>query len=196
MNPSARCGLRSNFFQIRPIVDSDRPLRFAMEARDQRVASLGLSSSVATITSSTLSSRTDGGRPGRGSSVSPSSRCAVNRPRHRATVCSLTRSSAATCLFCLPSAQASTILARKASACADVARGAHPVSWPRSASVSSSPAFGRPGRAASASPASPAAANWRRHLPTVSGDTPSSAATCSFTAPGSAHASTIRARTG
>ena len=41
----------------------------------------------------------------------------MNRPRHRATLCSPVRSSAATALFSLPSAQASTILARSASAC-------------------------------------------------------------------------------
>ena len=69
-----RCGLRSNLRQIRPTVDSDRPLRRAIEARDQCVASRGISSRVAVTTSSTLSSRTDGGRPGRFSSCSPSSR--------------------------------------------------------------------------------------------------------------------------
>ncbi|WP_372455793.1 hypothetical protein [Nonomuraea sediminis] len=41
--------------QIRPIVDLDKPLRLAIEARDQCVAFLGVSSSVATTTSSTWS---------------------------------------------------------------------------------------------------------------------------------------------
>jgi hypothetical protein len=180
--------------EIRPIVDSDRPLRFAIEARDQCVASSGACSSVVVTTFSTLSSRIDGGRPGRGSSVSPSSRCAVNLPRHQATVPSVTCSCAAACLLLRPSAQASTILARIASACADLVLRAHRVSWSRSVPVSSSAALGRPGRSPSASPASLASANWRRHLPTVSADTPSAAATWAFAAPGSAHASTIRAR--
>jgi hypothetical protein len=80
------------------------------------------------MTSSTLSSRIDGGRPGRGSSTRPSRRLARNRRRHRATVFSVTRSSAATFLLSLPSAQASTILARSASACELFARRAHPAS--------------------------------------------------------------------
>ena len=88
---------------------------------------LGSSSSVAVMTSSTLSSRIDGG-PGRGSSVSPSSRCAANRPRHLLTVAGSTRSSAAACLFVAPSAQASTILARSASAWPVLARRTHRVS--------------------------------------------------------------------
>ena len=72
--------------QIRPIVDFDRPARSAIEARDQCVAPAGISSSVAVMTSSTLSSRIDGGRPGRGSSASPSSRFAANLLRHLLTV--------------------------------------------------------------------------------------------------------------
>ena len=80
------------------------------------------------MTSSTLSSRIDGGRPGRGSSASPSSRCAANRRRHLLTVIGSTRSSAAACLFVAPSAQASTILARSASAWPVLARRTHRVS--------------------------------------------------------------------
>ena len=111
--------------QIRPIVDLLSPLRCAIEARDQCVASCGISSKVAVITSSTLSSRIDGGRPGRGSSVSPSHRRAANRRRHLLTVAGSTRRSAATCLFVIPSAHASTILARSASAWLLLARRAH-----------------------------------------------------------------------
>jgi hypothetical protein len=114
--------------QIRPIVDLLSPLRAAIEARDQCVASAGSSSSVAVMTCSTLSSRIDGGRPGRGSSHSPSSRCAANRRRHLLTVIGSTRRSAATCLFEAPPAQASTILARNASAWLVLARRAQPVS--------------------------------------------------------------------
>jgi len=53
LNVSARCGLSSNAFQIRPIVDGDSPLRSAIFARDQCVAFAGVDSSVATTTSST-----------------------------------------------------------------------------------------------------------------------------------------------
>ena len=123
-----KCGLMSDLRQIRPIVDLDSPARSAIEARDQCVASAGISSSVAVMTSSTLSSRIDGGRPGRGSSASPSSRCAANRRRHLLTVAGSTRRSAAACLFAAPSAQASTILARSASAWLVLARRAHRVS--------------------------------------------------------------------
>ena len=106
----------------------------------------GVCSSVAISTSSTWSSRIEGGRPGRGSSTSPSSRWATNRPRQRVTGPRITRNSAATCLFVAPSAQASTIFARSANACAVFARRDHRVSCSRSASVSTSSAFGRPGR--------------------------------------------------
>ena len=123
-----KCGLMSNLRQIRPIVDLDRPARSAIEARDQRVASCGISSSVAVMTSSTLSSRIDGGRPGRGSSSSPSHRRARNRLRHLLTVAGSIRRSAAACLFEAPSAHASTILARSASAWLLLARRAHRVS--------------------------------------------------------------------
>ena len=87
-----------------------------------------------TTTSSTLSNRIEGGRPGRGSSSNPSRRWSTNRPRHLATVCAITRKSAATCLFVAPgSAQAKTIRARNANACADFARRDHRCSWSRSA---------------------------------------------------------------
>ena len=125
LNVPAKCGLRSNLRQIRPIVDLLSPLRSAIEARDQCVASGGISSSVAVMTSSTLSGRTDGGRPGRGSSCRPSHRCAANLLRHLLTVFSSARRSAAACLFVAPSAQASTILARSASAWLVLARRAH-----------------------------------------------------------------------
>ncbi len=50
---SARCGFRSKAFQILPIVDLDNPLRLAIDSRDQWVAFFGVSSNVATTTSST-----------------------------------------------------------------------------------------------------------------------------------------------
>ncbi len=155
LNVPVKCGLRSNLRQIRPIVDFDSPLRCAIEARDQCVASSGISSSVAVMTSSTLSSRIDGGRPGRGSSCRPSRRRAMNRARHRSTVDSSTPRSAATCLFVPPSALRSTIFARSARYWAVFARRAHrsasppapPPSGPAQASA------GRPARHPAARPA-------------------------------------------
>ena len=194
LNPSVRCGFSSNFRQIRPIVDGDRPLRLAIDVRDQWVASAGACSRVATITSSTLSSRIEGGRPGRFSSGSPSRRSRTNRARHRFTVPGVTPRSTATCLFDAPRAQASTIFDRMARLCADFARRAHRVSCSRSASVRTRSAFGRPVRSSSARPASRCLANRPRHLPAVTSVTPRSAATCR-PAPPSAQASTIRART-
>ena len=106
----------------------------AIDVRDQCVAFFGVSSSVAVTTSSTLSSRIEGGRPGRGSSSNPSRRLSTKRRRHLATVCSITRKSAATCLFVAPgAAQANMIRARNANACADFARRDHRCSWSRSA---------------------------------------------------------------
>jgi hypothetical protein len=81
----------------------------------------GVSSNVAVITSSNLSRRIDGGRPGRGSSTKPSKRLSMKRRRHLATVCSITRRSAATCLSVAPDAQPTMIRARTANACADFA---------------------------------------------------------------------------
>ena len=59
----------------------------------------------------------------------------MNRPRHRATVCSVVRKLGRYGLVVLPSAQASTIRARSASACDVFARRAHRISCARSASV-------------------------------------------------------------
>lgn len=110
---STRCGFNSNVFQIRPIVDFDKPLRSAIDARDQCVAFFGVDSRVATMTSSTWSTVMLAGRPGLGSSTSPSRRSATNRARHFATVCGSTSTRAATALFVSPSALASTIFARR-----------------------------------------------------------------------------------
>jgi hypothetical protein len=86
LNPSARCGLSSNAFQIRPIVDFDSPDRSAIFARDQWVAFFGVDSKVAKITSSTWSVVIVAGRPGLGSSTSPPRRRSRKRHRHFATV--------------------------------------------------------------------------------------------------------------
>src|SRR4029453_15313880 len=118
---SARCGWRPKSRQIRPIVDFDNPDRSAINLRDQCVAFFGVSSRVATTTSSTWSRAIDGGRPGRSSSTSPSRRLATNRDRHLPTVAGCTPSSEATGVLAWPSAQASTIRERWASACDDLA---------------------------------------------------------------------------
>src|SRR5665648_691427 len=55
LNPSVRWGLRPKSFQIRPIVDFDSPDFFAIDVRDQWVASFGVDSNVDTSTSSTWS---------------------------------------------------------------------------------------------------------------------------------------------
>lgn len=78
--------MKSNRRQIRPIVDLDSPLRYAIDVRDQYVAFGGVCSIVATTTSSTWSRLTVGGRPGRASSTNPSNRHARNRRRHFRTV--------------------------------------------------------------------------------------------------------------
>ena len=123
----------------------------------------GSSSRVAVTTSSTLSSKIDSGRPGRFSSCRPSSRCRTNRPRQRATLCSLVRSSAATALFSLPSAQASTIFARSARTWEVFVFRAHRCSCSRSAPVETSPALRLPGRGLSDSPPGPSLVNRPCH---------------------------------
>lgn len=152
LNPSLRCGFNSNLRQIRPIVDFDNPERSAIDLRDQCVAFFGVCSNVAVTTSSTLSSRIEGGLPGRGSSTKPSSRRATNCRRHLVTVFGATRRSAATCLFVAPDAQASTIRARTANACADFARRDQRTNRFRSPAVSTNSAFGRPGPSQRRSP--------------------------------------------
>ena len=144
MNPSTRCGLRPNPFQIRPIVDLDSPLRSAIFFRDQWVACSGVDSSVATTTSSTCSAVIVGLRPDRGSSTKPSNRDSTNRDRHLPTVGIETPSCAATSWFVKPVAQARTIRERNARACADFLRRTHRSSCSVSSDVNSSNAFGRP----------------------------------------------------
>jgi hypothetical protein len=144
LNPSVSCGLSRNAFQIRPTVDFDSPDRLAIDARDQCVASRGVSSSVATTTASTCSSVIVRGAPGRGSSTSPSNRRATNRDRHLPTVGSDTPRSAATCLLVAPVAHASTIRHRNANAWELLARRDQRSSVSRSSSVKINSAFGRP----------------------------------------------------
>src|SRR5665809_88554 len=82
------------------------PVALAIERVDQCVASLGVSSSVLTITRSTSLSWIVRGLPGRGSSCSPSSRCSAKRLRHLPTVVRLHPSRAAMSLFDSPDAAA------------------------------------------------------------------------------------------
>ncbi len=96
---SVRCGASPNARQIRPIVDSESPERSAIFALDQCVAFSGVDSNVATSTSSTCRAVIVAGRPGRGSSDSPSNRSSQNRRRHFPTVAGDTPHAAATSLF-------------------------------------------------------------------------------------------------
>ena len=67
MNPSVRCGLNSNLRQIRPILDFESQIYSAIDVRDQCVESDVDCSRALVMTSSTWSSRIDGGALGRGS---------------------------------------------------------------------------------------------------------------------------------
>ena len=110
------------------------PAAWAIDRVDQCVSRPGVSSSVRVISCSTCSSVITRGRPGRGSSHSPSNRPATNLDRHFDTVFRETPISAATSPSDLPSAQRNTIRARTANACAVLRRRAHPVNTDRSCS--------------------------------------------------------------
>jgi hypothetical protein len=150
VNVSTRWGLSPKSRQIRPIVERLKPERCAIEARDQCVASTGVCSSVATTTSSIRSSPIEGGRPGRSSSINPSSRLRMNRVRHLVAVVGCTLDSTAMSLLDTPAAQPNTILHRSARACDDFARRDHRSNCARSAAVRITSAGGRPVRAISA----------------------------------------------
>src|SRR5215216_3752465 len=133
---SWRCGWSPNACQIRSTAFWVRPTSRAIERVDQCVASLGVVSSVRTTTSSTCSSVIVRGRPGRGSSVSPSSRRSAKRLRHLVTIGRVTPSRWAISVFLSPSAAASTIRDRCANPWALVRRRAHASNRARSSSVS------------------------------------------------------------
>ncbi len=111
--------------QIRDTAVCVRPTSLAIERVDQCVASRGVLSNVVVITASTCSSVIVRGRPGRGSSVSPSRRCSANRDRHFAAIARLIPSRSAISVFLRPSAAANTIRERNANACALVRRRVH-----------------------------------------------------------------------
>jgi hypothetical protein len=113
---SWRCGCSPNALQIRSTADCVSPTSLAIERVDQCVASLGVVSSVRTITSSTFSSVIVRGRPGRGSSSNPSSRCSPKRARHVAAVAREIPSRSAISVFFRPSHANNTIRERCASA--------------------------------------------------------------------------------
>src|SRR3954452_25325157 len=134
---SWRCGWSPNAFQMRCTAVWLRPTSAAIERVDQCVASFGVVSSVLTITSSTLASLIFLGCPGRGSSVKPSKRCSAKRLRHLRTELTATPRSRAISLLFGPSAAASTIRDRNASACALVRRRSHASNCARSSAVNS-----------------------------------------------------------
>ena len=136
LKSSVRQGCSPNACQIRSTLAGEMPTRLASSRFDQWVAPSGTSSRVRTTTSSTWASVMVRGTPGRGSSLSPSSRLRKNRARHLLTVPRFTPSRAATAMLGPPSAQASTIRARKASPCAVLRRLAQLFSVRSSASDS------------------------------------------------------------
>jgi hypothetical protein len=136
--------LSSNAPQIRPIVERDSPERAAILDRDQCVASFGVDSSVSTTTFSTCSTVIVRGRPGLGSSTSPSNRNSQNRRRHFPTVGADTPHATATSVFERPSAHDSTIRERNANACEEDRLRSHRTNCSRSSSLSANSVFGRP----------------------------------------------------
>src|SRR5271165_7552240 len=96
------------------------------------------------MTLSTCSSVSFRGAPGRGSSSSPSTPARRNRERHLPTVGNEQRIACATSVLLLPLAQASTMWARKARACADLRRRVQLDSVCRCCSDRTSGAIGRP----------------------------------------------------
>ncbi len=89
-----------------------------MERVLQCVAFVGIVSNVRISNTSTCSSVTLRGSPGRGSSSNPSTPNSMNLRRHLPTVDRVIPRPSATAVLLLPSTQASTIRARNASACA------------------------------------------------------------------------------
>ena len=176
LNPSWRWGFRSNFRQIRPIVDGDRPDRCAIEVRDQWVASFGVSSRVA-VTTSLDPVQQDRRRPARPRFVDQPVQPPLDEPapplRHR--LLPDPQAAPPPAMFDEPSAQAKNDLGpqrqrlRRRSTAAPTA--ATDPARPRSTTSS---AFGRPGRGRSTSPSSRDSANRRRTLCTVITLTPSS----------------------
>ena len=141
---SVRWGCSAKARQMRLTVLWLRPERRAMDRVLQWVASLGVASKVNAITRSTSASSIILGRPLRGWSNRPSIRCSRNRERHFPTVSTHTRNSAATPVLLRPSAQARTILARRANAWAVLGWRVHCSKVSRSAPSRAKSAIGLP----------------------------------------------------
>ena len=107
---------------MRPTVAGLSPLALAIERVLQWVASRGIDSSVIVTTRSTSASPILRGAPGLASSSRPSQRAATNRRRHLPTVTRVVPSRSATAMSLSPAALASTMRARRASACAVLRR--------------------------------------------------------------------------
>ena len=134
MSRSGAAAARRPSCQMRWIVDGAYPVSRDIERVLQCVASRGFSSSVLRTTSATASSSMHRGRPGRGSSWSPSMPCSANRLRHFLAVRLLMPSVAAICTLFSPSAASSTMCARS-----DTARHTLRPRASRSNSLRSSP---------------------------------------------------------
>jgi hypothetical protein len=140
-------GLRLNARQISATVVFEIPCLAASPRVDQWVSAPGVDSNVSTNTASMVSSAIVRSAPGRGASLSPSSRSVANRRRHFDTVAGCTRSAVATSWFVAPSAQANTIRDRWASAWAELCRRTQRCKVSRSVSLNSMTGVGRPARA-------------------------------------------------
>ncbi len=123
-----------------------RPAAWAIPRVLQCVAPRGVLSSVRTTTCSISSSVMVRGAPGRGSSYKPARRSRTNRVRHLPTVAGVARSRWATPLLSWPSAHASTMRARRASAGTERDRWARDSNSRRSSLFNVSGALGRPVR--------------------------------------------------
>src|SRR5205807_282203 len=122
------------------------PIALAIPRVLQCVAPRGVLSSVRTTTCSISSSVILRGAPGRGSSYRPARRSRTNRVRHLPTVAGVARSRWATPLLSWPSAHASTMRARRASAGTERDRWARDSNSRRSSLFKISGALGRPVR--------------------------------------------------
>ena len=138
--------MRPNARQIRLIAFCDMPIASAIDRVDQCVAPGGASSRVLTSTPSIISSLIVRGRPGRGSSTSPSRRRTANRPRHFDTVAAQHPKRPAMSLFASPAAAPNTIRQRNANACDDDGRRAQRSNVSLSAALSSTVTARRPRR--------------------------------------------------
>jgi len=141
---SCQWGCSPKALQMRDTALCDMPSSCAMRRVLQCAAPSGTLSSVLATTASTRASSIVRRAPVRGASSNPSNLCSMNRARHFDTVCCVTRRRATTVLLSAPCAQASTMRACRASACAVLRRSVGAVRGSCSASVSTSSALGLP----------------------------------------------------